>query len=93
MENRVDWGEWDDCTKVPASGGFPPRFSIRPHIARLSPMRPCRLAEQCCFPRHLLAAEIPPDSGEFPPIGGWHRLERWVAPIGKVGGTDWKNAG
>jgi len=22
--------------------------------------------------------------------GGWHRLERWVAPIGKVGGTDWK---
>jgi len=20
--------------------------------------------------------------------GGWHRLERWVAPIGKVGGTD-----
>jgi len=53
-------------------------------------MRPTRLAEQCCFPRHLLAAEIPPDSGEFPPIGGWHRLERWVAPIGKVGGTDWK---
>ncbi len=25
------------------------------------------------------------------PKGGWHRLERWVAPIGKVGGTDWKN--
>jgi hypothetical protein len=22
--------------------------------------------------------------------GGWHRLERWVAPIGKVGGTDWR---
>jgi hypothetical protein len=22
--------------------------------------------------------------------GGWHRLERWVAPIGKVGGTNWK---
>ena len=22
--------------------------------------------------------------------GGWHRLERWVAPIGKVGGTDWE---
>jgi len=20
--------------------------------------------------------------------GGWHRLKRWVAPIGKVGGTD-----
>ena len=53
-------------------------------------MRPTRLAEQCCFPRHLLVVEIPPDSGEFPPIGGWHRLERWVAPIGKVGGTDWK---
>ena len=47
-------------------------------------MRPCRLAEQCCFPRHLLVVEIPPDSGEFPPIGGWHRLERWVAPIGKM---------
>jgi hypothetical protein len=24
-----------------------------------------------------------------PEKGGWHRLERWVAPIGKVGGTDW----
>jgi hypothetical protein len=38
----------------------------------------------CCLPN---ASHTP--SPAFP-IGGWHRLERWVAPIGKVGGTDWE---